>query len=148
MTGSIDESCLKSMTGDHCPAHLACRSGDQDEAPRPPPAPGSPPLSIRGVGLSDVFYDGTEDELPSVLQYGEQLSLPEVLVRLLVPRSCLKSMTGDHCPAHLACRSGDQDEAPRPPPSPGSPPHSNSGFRIADVFYSTIPLVGHKYSQL
>ncbi|GBO30733.1 hypothetical protein AVEN_255623-1, partial [Araneus ventricosus] len=33
---SFHKSCLKSMTGDHCPAHLACRSGDQDEAPRPP----------------------------------------------------------------------------------------------------------------
>ncbi|GBM83281.1 hypothetical protein AVEN_141131-1, partial [Araneus ventricosus] len=74
VTGSIDESCLKSMTGDHCPAHLACWSGDQDEAPRPPPAPGSPSPSISGFGIADVFYDGTEDKLPQVRQYGEELT--------------------------------------------------------------------------
>ncbi|GBN59707.1 hypothetical protein AVEN_70512-1 [Araneus ventricosus] len=61
---------------------------------------------------------------------------------------CLKSMTGDHCPAHLVCRNGDQDEAPRPPPAAGSPPPSISGFGIADVFYGTLPLVGRKCRQL
>ncbi|GBM83282.1 hypothetical protein AVEN_141132-1 [Araneus ventricosus] len=74
------------MTVDHCPAHLACRSGDQDEAPRPPPAPGSPSPSISGFGIADVFYDGTEYKLPQLRQYGEELSLPEVRVWLLVPR--------------------------------------------------------------
>ncbi|GBN38033.1 hypothetical protein AVEN_237486-1 [Araneus ventricosus] len=109
------------MTGDHCPAQLACRSGDQDEAPKPPPTADSPPSSISGFRIADVFYS----TLPlmaqkiSCLKCASTVRSPAFLrfeCGFSFHESCLISMTGDHCPAQLACRSGDQDEAPRPPP--------------------------------